>query len=212
MVLRKHHLDKFIAVQSCPSGSIPPIVFSPPGLTPSIHICIYLPTAGQNERYMQECVNLAHCIEDLTNKYPNAPLFIRGDANVNSRDTGRNSMLRNLVLQWDLKRLPLNHTTYHHFTGDGTSDSEIDVILHSVNNATEELKDVICKLHNPTMTSHHDALISHFHLNSTATMSTSKGLHAPKVPRKRIRIRWTEAGVVSYSEVVAPSLIRMRES
>ena len=58
-------------------------------------------------------------------------MFIRGDANVNSKNTGRTELFQNLCKSFNLKFTDICHPTYHHFTGDGMSDSELDVLLHS---------------------------------------------------------------------------------
>ena len=91
MALWKVKYDQFVTVQPCPSPSILPLLFSPPGMVSSIHITIYLPTAGKDVEYYQEVTNLMQCIDDLTNCFPDALLFIRGDANANPKNVTRNT-------------------------------------------------------------------------------------------------------------------------
>ena len=60
-----------------------------------------------------------------------------------------------------LKKVLINHFTYHHFTGGGVSDSDVDILLHSdVPHVSEVVIGVICKLEHPTLMSHHDMIIS----------------------------------------------------
>ena len=77
---------------------------------------------------------------------PDAILFIRGDSNVNKKNAHRVNLLNNLIKDFSLTRLELGHNAYHHFTGNGSSDSEIDVILFpSRNGINEEIQEIICK-------------------------------------------------------------------
>ena len=133
MALWKLSLDPFIKCHDCPSPGILPLVFSPPGVLKSIHIVLYLPTAGKNDEYVLELVKLMHCIDELLSLHPEACLFIRGDSNANLKDKLRSSMITNLCDKWNLKRLPILHNTYHHFMGNGASDSKLDIILYSDN-------------------------------------------------------------------------------
>ena len=46
----------------------------------------------------------------------------------------------------NLKRVLINHKTYHHFVGKGQFDSEIDVILQTSNtDADEKVDHVYCR-------------------------------------------------------------------
>ena len=211
MALWKVKYDQFVTVQPCPSPSILPLLFSPPGMVSSIHITIYLPTAGKDVEYYQEVTNLMQCIDDLTNRFPDALLFIRGDANANPKNVTRNTMLTNLMLKWNLTRVAINHKTYHHFTGNGNSDSELDVILHN-NAAVEHLFQVICQIDHPSLTSHHDALFSHFYLPEKSSDHCPDPPRAPRIKNERVRINWTQPGSQSYMELVSSSLAGLRDS
>ena len=48
MIMWRKALDAFITPLYAPSSSLLPILFTPPGSPPSIHIAIYLPTAGRD--------------------------------------------------------------------------------------------------------------------------------------------------------------------
>ena len=69
-------------------------------------------------------------------------------------------MLSSFILRLELSKVVIEHLTYHHFTGSGDSDSDLDQLLHGGFDASECLDDVICELQNPLMFSHHDILIS----------------------------------------------------
>ena len=52
-----------------------------PGLSVTIHVGIYLPTSGLDAEFVHEISKLENTIDDLSDKYPQACIFIRGDAN-----------------------------------------------------------------------------------------------------------------------------------
>ena len=53
-------------------------------------------------------------------------------------------MLSAFISKFEFLKLPLDHKTYHHHTGEGNFDSDLDVILyHSTVGAFETLRDVI---------------------------------------------------------------------
>ena len=211
MALWKLSLDPFIKCHDCPSPGILPLVFSPPGVLKSIHIVLYLPTAGKNDEYVLEIVKLMHCIDELLSLHPEACLFIRGDSNANLKDKLRSSMITNLCDKWNLKRLPILHNTYHHFMGNGASDSELDIILYS-DNTEEHLIKIYCQKEDPLLTSHHDALWSCF-LLPVANCERQQTLPAaPRVPNLRAKIHWSPEGLKLYEEAVSQSLSRLRDN
>ena len=82
---RKKH-DQYVTPIPSPSSSFLPIVFSPPNHQQSIHLALYLPTAGQDAQFIDEIVKLNQSLLELTEKYPEANVYLRGDANVNPKD------------------------------------------------------------------------------------------------------------------------------
>ena len=72
MALWKHSLDPYVKICPCPTSSVLPFLFSPPGLSRSLHILLYLPTAGKDEEYIIEFAKLMQCLDELTNTYPDA--------------------------------------------------------------------------------------------------------------------------------------------
>ena len=212
MALWKKIIDPYVTIVPSSTSSILSLVFSPPGLVPAILICLYLPTAGKDLEFVEEVTKLNDTILEMVVKYPDAMIFIRGDANANPKDTRRVDIVKKLCDDWSLTHTPINHPTYHHFQGGGLSDSQLDVLLHSVR-ATESLLEIICKLENPMVTSHHDALFSRFNLPCMACPSPPP--HPPAAPRienKRVKILWSESGIQAYQAVIAENLRRLRSN
>ena len=211
MALWKREIDPFVTIQSCPSPAILPLLFSPPSFSPSVHLTIYLPTAGRDEGYVEEVVKLGQCILELSSKYPDASLYIRGDANANQKNRKRCSMIENLCVQWSLMRVAVNHNTFHHFQGFGSSDSELDVIFHS-REAEEKLVKIFCILNNPWLTSHHDPLGSSFCVHEFHRPQPTALKQAPRISNNRVKIKWTESGSELFQQAVAPELSKLRNN
>ena len=163
MAMWKHDLDPFVSSLPAISSSFHTIIFTPPRSAPSIHITLYLPTAGREDPFIEATVQLYDHILDLTNRFPDYSLFVRGDANVNSKNCKRLRILNSICSKFNLIRKEIGHKTYHHFVGKGMSDSELDVLIYKIP-SEEQLLKVYCIHENPLMTSHHDALMSCFFL------------------------------------------------
>ena len=122
-----------------------------------------------------------------------------------------NQFLENL----SLLRLHIHHKTYHHFTGEGLYDSEIDVILHSARlGQCEQIKSVRCKLDHPDMLSHHDMLLSECSIPAlpVASNPSEQLLSAPRMNNSREKIVWSADGAAEYEGLVTPALSSLRES
>ena len=133
MVIWKRTIDKHISVYPVTSSSYLPVIFSPPGSPVSAHIALYLPTSGQESKFVNELSQLRIIIEEIQERYPDCLLFLRGDCNVNLKNKDRNNIFMDFCSNLRLRNVPLLHKTYHHFIGEGLFDSNIDVILHSEN-------------------------------------------------------------------------------
>ena len=82
---------------------------------------------------------------------------------INPSNVPRVRLLTNLLTQFNLNSLALNHPTHHHFMGKGVSDSQLDVLLYpSAPHPPEALVTILCSKENPLITSHHDMVISSF--------------------------------------------------
>ena len=211
MALWKKNLDRHVFPCTAPSSSILPIIFSPPGYQTSIHITIYLPTAGKDAEFVEELVKLDDCVENLLATHLDAVLSIRGDANVNPSNENRLRILENFCEKWNLTSSPVNHPTYHHFMGHGESDSQLDVLLHS-QDVPETLDKILCKFSEPLITSHHDALLSSFPLPICNARTKSNNPIAPRVCNDRVKIHWTISGAQAYKDCVENNLARFRSN
>ena len=150
MVLWKNELDHYIQKLDPPSPSILPIVFKPPNTVPSIHCSVYLPTCGLDSQFLEELANLSATIDQLKSRYPGSALYLRGDFNVSSKNLVRTALLDSFKNVEGLAEVPILHPTYHHFMGNGLSDSNLDRLL--VNHdyfSSEVLDEVLCRNENP---------------------------------------------------------------
>ena len=152
MIMWKKVLDPYVTVHQPNTSAFLFIVIDIPGVQTSIHGSLYLPTSGKESDYFTELSNLKTEVENLHEKFPGAPLFLRGDANSSKSNLNRNFLFTNLCTELNLKRVSIAHNTYHHFLGDGKSDSELDVLLFSnQSGVNESLLDIVCKLKTPLL-------------------------------------------------------------
>ena len=160
----KASLDPYLTVHVTDSSSFLPVVLDIPNVQTSIHIALYLPTAGQDSEYLAELSKLRLALDELVLRLDNPAVFLRGDANSSTNNNFRNTVFSTFCKDYSLERIPINHKTNHHFLGQGKSDSDLDVILFSnQHGAQEELLALHCKLQNPQIDSHHD-LLQLFHI------------------------------------------------
>ena len=211
MAMWKKHLDQYVSPCTGFSPSFLPLIFSPPGLATSIHIVVYLPTAGREDDFVEEIVKLNLCLNELLSKYPDAHLYIRGDSNVNLKDKKRSAIFGKLCDDWNLSETAVKHPTYHHFVGNGLSDSQLDVLLHS-KEACETLLKIYCKLENPLVSSHHDALLSSIRIPQQSTLNLPDNPLAPRVDNSRVKIHWNQSGAEAYKTCVNDTLPRLRST
>ena len=145
LILWKTNLDAYISVHPVSTTSFLPIVLQPPGVQTSVHICLYLPTSGLETQFLEQLILLQLTIEELSDKYAECLIYLRGDANVNSKNKTRHRLFQNFLKSLQLHRIAINHNTYHHFIGEGLFDSEIDVIIQPGHvEANERIKYVFC--------------------------------------------------------------------
>ena len=127
-----------------------------PGQSPSAHIGIYLPTRGHDHEWVIALAALSLIVEDIQASHPDIPIYIRGDANFSPNHLTRPTLL------WEfMDRYSLGHSTYHHFNGGGTRDSQLDMLISSPLHP-DLLVEVVCKLQDPLILSSHDIIISTF--------------------------------------------------
>ena len=81
-----------------------------------------------------------------------------------------------------MKKTCLQHNTYHHFLGEGESDSELDILLHKGSDETAEVSfQILCGKEDPLVISDHDLIISCVPLHCVNTEPISPRTPAPRV-------------------------------
>ena len=212
LVMWKSKHDPFIVPHQVTSSSFLPILFQPLGSPLSIHVCVYLPTLGKEAQFMEELSRLSDTLDELSSLYPASPVYLRGDFNVSGKNQLRSGLLDYFVCHHGLVQVDINHPTYHHFTGNGASDSCLDRIFFPRNFVHPESLDmIICKLNHPLIDSHHDILISTWTLFDEA-LEDNKAMNitAPKVDNTRHKVLWSDSGVAAFQELVFPHLERLQ--
>ena len=200
MLLWKTIYDASISILPPSSPAFLPVIFHPAGFTKSVHVAIYLPTQGLEYQFLEELTNLSRTVDELRSSYPEAPMYLRGDFNIGNNNTRRSELLNQFCSQHSLLQAHIPKPTYHHFLGNGRSDSFLDRILFSDNaHKHETVSHIECKLENPLNDSHHDLIISSWHfLNESTEISTDENIEAPLVDNKRVKVLWTDHGIDMY--------------
>ena len=133
LTMWKAELDHLVTILPSETSRITTLVLDPPETLTTIHINIYLPTSGKESQFINCLATLQATIDDASAQYPDALIYVRGDANasfIQRNDNKRDLLFRNFVENNFLLPLDIaNHKTYHHFMGGGASDSNIDVSL-----------------------------------------------------------------------------------
>ena len=119
IVMWKRSLHPFISIYPLTTSSFLPLVFHPPGTTPSIHICVYLPTCGREQEFIRELSGLSAIVDKLHHDYSGSPIYLRGDFNVSNNNKKRKVLFDNFMHSECLVEVAQTHPSYHHFTGDG---------------------------------------------------------------------------------------------
>ena len=212
MVFWRRSLDPFISVHPVSTTSFLPIIYSHPGSPVTIHIALYLPTSGQESEFMEEITLLKIAIEDLKETHPEAFIFLRGDSNVNTKNKDRATIFENFCSTLGLEQIPINHSTYHHFVGNGLFDSSIDIIAHSKNAPSKEkVEKIFCQKNFPEVDSHHDIIMSSVSIPVVSTKPVNENLvTAPRIENTRQKIVWSEDKIGEYQARVAPKLAKIR--
>ena len=213
MAMWSIELDPYVTIHPPPSASILPLLFDPPGQPASIHITVYLPTHGHDNEFVTELSNLSVLISQLEVMRQDSDLYVQGDFNVNDKNTARRTLFDSFKSSHSLLEVEIDHTTYHHFTGNGSSDSLLDRLLYkSCRHITEQLNEVVCKLDYPLITSCHDVLLSSWQnpvLEQKIQPDHMK--KAPRITNNRFKTVWTDEGVVAYQQLIVPHLNRLQE-
>ena len=214
MIMWKIDLDPYVTIHPVSCTSFLPLIFNHPDHPVTIHIAVYLPTAGRDCEFGEDFAGLNNCISELHEKYPEANLYLRGDFNVNKSNFLRVGLLNFLCDSNGLEAVDIDHQTYHHFQGNGASDSCLDYLLYCKESPSpEKLIRIHCKLDNPLIESHHDVLVSSIELlrRPQAQSDESGNISAPKVLNNRSKVIWSESGIHQYRESVTPKLLLIQQ-
>ena len=212
LVMWKSSLDPFISTYITDTSSFLPIILELPSCRVSIHIGIYLPTAGQDSQYIAELAKLRSTLDELLLKYRNPVIFLRGDANSSEKNVLRRTLLSSFIKDYNLTRASINHMTYHHFLGDGKSDSDLDVLLFSsLPDVLENLDHIHCKLNEPNVDSCHDILVSSASIpTQQKPVDNSENVVAPRIKNSRHKIVWSRDGILNYQQIITQLLPDIR--
>ena len=139
-------------------------------------------------------------------------MYLRGDFNISNKNIKRTDILKFFCSEHNLSQVSILHETYHHFMGNGASDSHLDKILFSTSLASHEtLETVHCKLNDPLIDSHHDIIITKWKLpNVTPPQPCKENIIAPKIENTRKRVLWDDSGIERYQDLVTPHLSRLQ--
>ena len=161
LVLWKKVHDPHITVWPVSSQSFLPVLFHPPGSMLSIHVAIYLPTAGQDAPFLNELSNLSATLDAILENHPESPVY---------SNTKRVSLLDIFCNQMGLLEVPLLHPTYHHFMKE--SASYLDRLLFSSSLSHHEiLRTIHCKLVEPLINYRYDMLVSSWSVTNMKNMT-----------------------------------------
>ena len=212
MILWKEELDPFITVVPTSSTAFSAILFHPTASVTTAHFSVYLPTSGREREFFEEISKLSLTIDSIMNTHPDAIIYLRGDFNVSSSNTKRSDTLSHFCNDHDLRELSIPHKTYHHFMGNGKSDSNLDrIFFSSTQHDAEILLRIHCKLSEPLIDSHHDLLISRwFPQPKEERLDTANNIRAPLVENKRMKVVWTDDGIEEFQKLVSPHLLRIQ--
>ena len=117
MVLWRKYLDPHVKLIDVNSTAFLPLLLSMPGRCPSLHVALYMPTHGQDTEFVSELASLRNCLDHQIATHSNLCIYIRGDSNVNAKNTNRVSMLKSFMQHFNLTETIITHKTYHHFVG-----------------------------------------------------------------------------------------------
>ena len=122
-----------ISILEPSSSRVLALVMEKPGYQTSVHLTVYMSTSRKEAEFMKDLTILQDTIEYVGERYSDSLVFVRGDANAsfNPRDKNKHDELFCYFVEENkLCCVQIHHKTYHHFRGNGISDSNIDVILH----------------------------------------------------------------------------------
>ena len=119
LIMWHNSLSPHLKVLDTSSPSFVSVLYSPPGLLPSVHTGVYLPTAGKDGEWLACLVELEHHLTEVMEEHNrNIAVFVRGDLNASSKNKTRATLLTAFISRMELSKVTIPHMTYHHFTGE----------------------------------------------------------------------------------------------
>ena len=190
MAMWRKDLDPFVKILPSTSPAVLSLLLTIPGTAPTAHIGVYLPTWGQDPKFISSLSALEIAVQQISEQF-SCPIYIRGDCNVNPTNKSRSNIFKHFCQKHSLSSIDFLHPTHHHFTGHGASDSQLDLLLYvGPPDQAEQLTSIVCGLKNPLVNSHHDIVVSCFPLLERETELSTGNVTAPKVPNDRVKILW----------------------
>ena len=211
LTMWKRSLDTYVKVLDVNSDSFNIILVNIPGYPTTVHINIYLPTAGRDADYLSELSNLENILDEIDEEHNKPIIVIRGDANASippRLSNARDSLFQYFCQRLHLHPLVTRHKTYHHFVGDGASDSSIDVILLAETrlDASESIQTIICSKEDHRVDSKHDIIVSSLSLPFIGLQEIPSIEEPPKIPNDEHRIVWSDDGILAYRDLLSATL------
>ena len=114
LAIWKKDLDAYITILEPSSSRILALVLEKPGVQTSVHITLYLPTAGKDVEFMKELALLQDIIDHACDEYPDSLIFLRGDANASiipRKGNKRDDLFNYFADENKLLNVPTNHNT-----------------------------------------------------------------------------------------------------
>ena len=110
-----------------------------------------------------------------------------------------------------MSKVTIHSPTYHHFVGNGESDSFLNKIFFP-NDSISSVRFFkhLCKFDEAFIDSFYDILLTKLAIpvHGDVKNNNETNIVAPKLPNNRHRILWTDEGIADYQNVVVPHLGR----
>ena len=108
MIMWNPSLSPFLKILPTSSPSFISVLLTPPGVLPSVHTAVYLPTAGKDGEWLTTLIDLEQHVILNAEKYGNPATFLRGDFNASSKNKTRNATLSAVISRLKLAKVQLN--------------------------------------------------------------------------------------------------------
>ena len=213
VIMISKNLEPYAQMLPSSSSSFTAVLVHVPNFEKSVHIALYMPTAGKDSEFLTVLSCLNSFIRDTRSKFQ-CSIHIRGDSNCNPKNEYQCSLFRNFCQSHDLLSVDFEHSSYHHFTGNGASDSQLDMLLYS-NSSEEILTHIQCSLSNLLVYSSHDLIVSssvHSSCSEPTAVSNSENISAIRLPNHRKKIVWNEDNIPYHNSLIGDNLQRLRDT